>query len=169
MILLSKPKLWTKEFIIVSTINFFLTIVFYLLIVIMGVYVVNEFNASISQAGLVTGIFIIGTLIGRLFIGRSIESIGREKTLFIGIILFTLATLLYFVHYSVNFLLVCFLHGITLGMASMVEYGTVEVLKNIASGARGFNRGSIYTRSGKLVASVVQEGLMRPREDRKAT
>lgn len=30
-----------------------------------------------------------------------------------------------------------------------------------ASGARGFNRGSIYTRDGKLVASVAQEGLVR--------
>lgn len=36
------------------------------------------------------------------------------------------------------------------------------------SGARGFNRGALYTRDGKLVASVVQEGLMRPREPRKA-
>jgi acyl-CoA thioesterase-2 len=32
-----------------------------------------------------------------------------------------------------------------------------------ASGARGFNRGLIYTREGKLIASVVQEGLMRLR------
>lgn len=83
---MSKSKLWTKDFIIVSTINFFLTLVFYLLIVIMGVYAVNEFNASTSQAGLVTGIFIIGALIGRLFIGRSIEMIGRKRTLFIGLI-----------------------------------------------------------------------------------
>ena len=30
-----------------------------------------------------------------------------------------------------------------------------------ASGARGFNRGLIYTRDGTLVASVAQEGLMR--------
>lgn len=30
-----------------------------------------------------------------------------------------------------------------------------------ASGARGFNRGSIYTREGKLVASAIQEGLIR--------
>lgn len=30
-----------------------------------------------------------------------------------------------------------------------------------ATGARGFNRGSIYTQDGKLVASVVQEGLIR--------
>jgi acyl-CoA thioesterase-2 len=32
-----------------------------------------------------------------------------------------------------------------------------------ASGARGFNRGALYTRDGKLVASVAQEGLIRPR------
>ena len=32
-----------------------------------------------------------------------------------------------------------------------------------ASGARGFNRGSIHSRDGKLVASVAQEGLIRPR------
>ena len=32
-----------------------------------------------------------------------------------------------------------------------------------ASGARGLNRGSIYSRDGTLVASVAQEGLIRPR------
>ncbi|MDP9199449.1 MAG: thioesterase family protein, partial [Pseudomonadota bacterium] len=31
-----------------------------------------------------------------------------------------------------------------------------------ASGARGFSRGAIYSRSGLLVASVAQEGLIRP-------
>lgn len=33
-----------------------------------------------------------------------------------------------------------------------------------ASGARGFNRGLIFTRDGMLVASVAQEGLIRPRQ-----
>lgn len=32
-----------------------------------------------------------------------------------------------------------------------------------SSGARGFSRGSVYTREGLLVASVAQEGLIRPR------
>ena len=32
-----------------------------------------------------------------------------------------------------------------------------------ASGARGFARGSIYSRDGRLVASAAQEGLIRPR------
>ena len=33
-----------------------------------------------------------------------------------------------------------------------------------AHGARGFCRGSVYTRDGQLVASTTQEGLMRPRD-----
>jgi acyl-CoA thioesterase-2 len=35
-----------------------------------------------------------------------------------------------------------------------------------ASGARGFARGSIFTRDGNLVASVAQEGLIRQRTAR---
>ncbi|WP_027172522.1 acyl-CoA thioesterase II [Methylobacterium sp. 10] len=35
----------------------------------------------------------------------------------------------------------------------------------VASGARGFARGSIFTREGELVASVAQEGLIRPIRD----
>jgi acyl-CoA thioesterase-2 len=37
-----------------------------------------------------------------------------------------------------------------------------------AAGARGFNRGSLYTRGGKLVASVAQEGLIRLRDASRA-
>jgi acyl-CoA thioesterase-2 len=34
-----------------------------------------------------------------------------------------------------------------------------------ASGARGFNRGSLFSRDGRLVASVAQEGLIRVRDE----
>ena len=37
-----------------------------------------------------------------------------------------------------------------------------------ASGARGINRGLMYARDGRLVASVAQEGLMRPRSGGKS-
>lgn len=35
-----------------------------------------------------------------------------------------------------------------------------------ASNARGFTRGNVFTREGKLVASVVQEGLIRPKREK---
>ncbi|MBV9432535.1 MAG: acyl-CoA thioesterase II [Hyphomicrobiales bacterium] len=37
-----------------------------------------------------------------------------------------------------------------------------------SGGARGFSRGSIFSRDGRLVASVAQEGLIRLRRERKA-
>lgn len=118
-------KLWTKDFIIVSSVNFFLTLIFYLLMVTIAVFAVDYYSATTSQAGLVTGIFIIGTLIGRLYIGRAIDKIGRKKTLFIGLIFFTLTTLLYFVNIGIAFLLITrFIHGIALGVASTAT-GTI--------------------------------------------
>lgn len=82
----STQRLWTKNFLTVSAINFFLTLVFYLLMVTIALYAVAEYDATTSEAGLVTGIFIIGTLIGRLGIGRYMDRIGRMRTLFIGLI-----------------------------------------------------------------------------------
>jgi predicted MFS family arabinose efflux permease len=121
----ARPKLWTRDFIIVSAVNFFVTLVFYLLIVIIGVYAVNEFGASTSQAGLVTGIFIVGSLLGRLFIGRFIESIGRKRTLFIGISLFILTTLFYFINSGIAFLLITrLLHGVAAGIVGTAT-GTI--------------------------------------------
>lgn len=76
---MNQSKLWTKDFIVVSSINFFLTLIFYLLMVTIAVFAVDEYHASTSEAGLVTGIFIIGALIGRLFIGRLIASFSRKK------------------------------------------------------------------------------------------
>lgn len=102
----SKAKLWTKDFTIVSTANFFLYLVFYLLLVTMAAYAVDQLNASESQAaGLVTGIFIIGTLIGRLFLGRLITTIGNKKMLYFGLIFFIITSLLYFVESGITFLL----------------------------------------------------------------
>ena len=149
---MDNQKLWTKDFIIVSSINFFLTFIFYLLVVIIAVYAVDEYGASTSQAGLVTGIFIVGTLIGRLFIGRYIDLIGRKKTLFIGLTLFTLTTFLYFVHAGITFLLINrFIHGVTLGIASTAT-GTI-VAQIIPSKRRGEGIG-YFSMSATLATAI---------------
>lgn len=114
-----REKLWTKDFTMVSTINFLLTLVFYLLIVIIGSHAVEAYGATLSEVGLVTGLFVVGTLLGRLFTGRAIDRVGRKKTLIVGLILFTLATTLYFVQIGIGFLIFArFLHGAMLGIAS---------------------------------------------------
>ncbi len=145
-------KLWTKDFIIVSSVNFFLTLIFYLLMVTIAVFAVNNYGATTSQAGLVTGIFIIGTLIGRLYIGRAIDAIGRKKTLYLGLIFFTLTTLLYFVNIGITFLLINrFIHGIALGMASTAT-GTI-VAQIIPSARKGEGIG-YYSMSATLATAI---------------
>lgn len=121
----SKPALWTKDFIVTALVNFFLVLIFYLLMVTIAVYAVEEYGASTSEAGLVTGIFILGALAGRLVIGRTIDKIGRKQTLVIGLALFTLTTFFYFLNFGLPFLMLNrFLHGMTLGMASTAA-GTI--------------------------------------------
>ncbi|CAH0150338.1 MFS transporter [Peribacillus simplex] len=148
----SRPRLWTKDFVIVSSINFFITLIFYLLMVTLAIYAVNELDASTSEAGLISGIFIIGTLIGRLFIGRFIDSIGRKKTLFIGLIFFTLTTLLYFVDLGIGFLLVNrLIHGMAMGMASTAT-GTI-VAQIIPAKRKGEGIG-YYSMSATLATAI---------------
>ncbi|AQQ54831.1 MFS transporter [Planococcus lenghuensis] len=121
----SAPRLWTKDFIIVSSINFILALIFYLLMVTIAVYAVDAYGASTSEAGLITGIFIIGALTGRLLTGRVIDSFGRRRILFIGLSCFIAATFLYFIDLNIAFLLFTrFVHGISIGIASTAT-GTI--------------------------------------------
>lgn len=132
----TKSQLWTKNFIIIAAANFFLYFVFYLLLVTMAVYAVDKYHVSESVAGLITGIFIIGTLVGRLFIGRMISSIGYKKVLYFGLTFFILTSLLYFIHAGIEILLVTrLLHGIALGVASTAT-GTIiaELIPNDRKG-----------------------------------
>ncbi|MDQ0856910.1 MFS transporter [Bacillus sp. V2I10] len=145
-------KLWTKDFIVVSSINFFLTLIFYLLMVTIAVFAVNEYSASTSEAGLVTGIFIIGALIGRLLIGRLIVTFSRKRILYTGLFLFTLTTAFYFFEFGLGFLLFNRLvHGITLGIASTAT-GTI-VAQIIPASRKGEGIG-YYSMSATLATAI---------------
>lgn len=116
---MNKATLWTKDFLIVSTANFFLYFTFYLLMVASTTFATERFHSTPSEAGLASGIFVIGTLIARLFSGKSINQVGWKKMLYIGFTFFLLTTCLYFIVNSFSFLLLNrFLNGAALGVAS---------------------------------------------------
>ncbi|RPK03097.1 MFS transporter [Priestia endophytica] len=122
---MSKPKLWTKDFLVISGANFFIYFTFYLLMVTSTLFATKEFNGTPSQAGLASGIFVIGTLIARLFAGNSIDRIGWKKTLFTGALLFFITTCMYFFVSSLSMLmLIRFINGAAYGIASTAT-GTI--------------------------------------------
>lgn len=121
-----QPKLWTKDFIIISAANFCVGLAFYLLMTNIAVYAAGEFNASQSMAGLASSIFIIGALVFRLFAGKYIEIIGRKKMLMGGLALFLLSVLSYFPVQNLNLLLlVRFIHGAAYGISATAMATTV--------------------------------------------
>ncbi|RWR06503.1 MFS transporter [Siminovitchia fortis] len=116
---MQKEKLWTKDFISTSIVNFVMMLSMYLLLVIMAPYATDQYDASASAAGLVASIFILGALTGRLFAGRQIERLGSKKMLIAGIVFFVVVTAGYFISAGIYFLvLIRFLHGIGVGLAT---------------------------------------------------
>lgn len=115
--MLEKEPLWTRNFVMISLINFLGTLIFYLLIVVIAGFAVDEFHASTSTAGLVSSIFIVGSLIGRLLTGRAITSVGSKRTFQIGLIAFFITTCAYFVAFNLPVLMIVrLLHGISFGI-----------------------------------------------------
>ncbi|WP_082235925.1 MFS transporter [Halobacillus massiliensis] len=122
---MNKEKLWTKSFISISVVNFVMMLSMYLLIVTMASYAVETHGASTSMAGLVSSIFIIGVLLGRLYSGKEIVKHGSKKMLLAGIIFFVLITLLYFIPSNIYVLLMIrILHGVGVGLATTAT-GTI--------------------------------------------
>ena len=132
----TKEKLWTKQFLIVSLINFMITLMFYLLIVTIASYAQSKYGASTSTAGLVSSIFIIGSLIGRLGTGRVIGDLGTKKTLWTGLVFFTITSILYFAAFNIGLLIIIrLLQGIAVGIAGTAT-GTIiaQILPNTRKG-----------------------------------
>jgi MFS family permease len=149
---MNTEKLWTKDFVIVSVINFILLLIHLLLMVTIASYAIGKFHASTSTAGLVAGIIIIGALIGRLGAGRIIEDIGSKKILTVGVIFFIITSALYFGAINLPFLLINrLLHGIALGVASTAT-GTI-VAQIIPDERRGEGIG-YYSISAILATAV---------------
>ncbi|MEH7255127.1 MFS transporter [Neobacillus niacini] len=149
---MSQPKLWTKDFVIIFIVNFVLSVSVFIFMVIMSVYAIDKYDASISEAGLVTGVFVVGALLARLFIGRSIDRIGTKKTLFIGLTLNILAIALYLIDFGTIFLLITrFLNGITYGIASTAA-GTI-VAQIIPEARKGEGIG-FFSMSTILAAAI---------------
>ena len=122
---MNKERLWTKDFITVTAINFLIYLIFYLLMVIMASYAIDKFHASTSIAGLVSGIFIIGILIGRLGAGRIIEDIGSKRVLLTGTMSYIITSALYIAAMNVPLLIIIrFLHGMAYGIAGTAT-GTI--------------------------------------------
>ncbi|GIP42435.1 MFS transporter [Paenibacillus sp. J45TS6] len=148
----TKERLWTKDFLIVFGVNFLLFLCFYLLVVIIPSYAIDEFHVSDGIAALGSSIFVIGALLGRIAAGRLMEDVGRRRMLFTGLIFFTILSLCYFFISSITTLLIIrFFHGLAFALASTAT-GTISA-SLIPHSRRG--EGTGYYGVSIIVASAI--------------
>ena len=149
---MTKSKLWTKDFIILTVTSFLVFLTFYLLMTTLTLYSIQQFNASQTEAGFAASIFVIGSLLLRIVSGKYIDVIGRKKLLYGSLILFLIASVLYFSvdHFSL-LLLVRFIHGAAFGIASTVM--ATAVMSIIPPERRGEGT-SYYSLSSPLATAI---------------
>jgi MFS family permease len=122
-------RLWTKEFLSISLSNFFLFLTFYFLLVSLPVIVIQQYNSSKTEAGLVTTIFLLSAIIIRPIAGYAIEQWGYQKLLKTSLLIFLISSSLYFFSHSLTTLFIIrFLHGIGFGMATTAAGGFVATI-----------------------------------------
>lgn len=149
---MNRERLWTKDYLLSTLINFLILTNYYLLMVIMTDYAYKEYGVSLSLAGLTAGIFIIGALLSRLFSGAAMEKIGRIRMLRASLLLNLVMSLSYFFEIGIAALLMIrALHGISYGAVS-TSVGTI-VSRSVPKSRTGEGIG-YYMLSVTLAAAV---------------
>ncbi|MBM7689793.1 multidrug MFS transporter [Enterococcus ureilyticus] len=148
----SEEKLFNKGFISITLINFVVYLVYYLLMVIIAVIAQDTLHATLGQAGLASGIYIIGTLFARLFMGKMLELIGRKAVLRYGALFYLITTIAYLYIPSIGILyLVRLLNGFAYGTVSTATNAIVTAYIPKSKHGEGIN---YYGLSTSLAAAI---------------
>ena len=114
-----KEKIFSRELALAWLAAFFDAMVFYLLFTTMALYTTEHFHASASISGLISSIYVIGSLFGRLFAGRFLDVVGRKRLTLVSFLIYFLSTVGYLFASNMGFLLaIRCIHGITFGISS---------------------------------------------------
>ena len=147
-----KEKLWTLPFVLDTVINLLVFLIYYLLIVIIAVVAKDTLHATSSQAGLAVGIYIIGTVLARIFAGRFVSTLGSRKVLYTGLGIYLVSTALYF--YIPNLIVldtIRFINGFAYGITSTA---TSTIVASVIPKARRGEGINYYGLSTSLAAAI---------------
>ncbi|TGE33860.1 MFS transporter [Desulfosporosinus sp. Sb-LF] len=122
---MNKEKLWTKDFISITGISFFIFLAFYVLITVLPLYLVGTLHLGTDKVGLVFTVFLLAAILIRPFAGEWVSKYSQKKILIYSAVAFFIATMLYPFATNIGVLLILrVLHGITFGIITTVK-GTI--------------------------------------------
>lgn len=113
----SKPILWTRNFIIMTCINLFMSAGSFLLIPILPLFAEKVMGAGKTEIGYIIGIYTLSALFSRPITGVALDTVGRKSTYLVGLFLFVLIMPVYaWVTVLWTLFILRFAHGLTWGM-----------------------------------------------------
>ena len=148
----AQPSLWNRNYLFTIAVNLLVYSVHFLLMLWSTAYAMEHFGASLSMAGLASGLFIVGALFARIPAGRFIDFVGRRRMFLVGTSLFFLMILGYLASPSLAvFNIVRFVHGVSFGMTSTAASTIVAALIPLSKMGTGIG----YFTLGVTIASAV--------------
>jgi MFS family permease len=136
----NNERIFNSQFFLIFGALFFTSLVMYILMSPITEYTIN-LGASVSIAGLASGIYVIGGLVSLIYSGRALQKWGWRMTAYVFMGIHLLACLLYFLSSTVEILLFArFVHGIGMGAAgaAIITIGSAMFPKNRFGEAMGY-------------------------------
>ncbi|MCC8036171.1 MAG: MFS transporter, partial [Rikenellaceae bacterium] len=122
-----KPRLWTRDFILVFISNLMLFGSFYMLLPILPFYLTEDLGTSQSVAGVVIALYTISALAIRPFSGFMVDKFARKPLYLICYAIFAAVFAGYAVAVTLTiFIMMRIIHGFAFGMSS-VSGNTIAV------------------------------------------
>ncbi len=116
---MGSDRIFTKNFILDTGISFCCCLNYFTLLINITGFSAAMFGASSAEGGLAAGIYVIGGLLSRIFLGKYIELVGRKRMLLIGLtIAIVMSASYFFVSSMMMLFIIRFLHGTAYGISS---------------------------------------------------
>ncbi len=126
---MNDEKWISRDYIVAWTASFLISTNFLLFMVTTSGYAMSTFGVSSALAGLSTSILVFSAIITRVIMGRVIFRVGCIRSLIIGFVSCLALSLCYFLANSMGiFIVIRFVHGLCLGVASTAIYTVASVL-----------------------------------------
>ncbi|OAS23884.1 MFS transporter [Paenibacillus oryzisoli] len=154
--MLTRERIWSKNFVVVCMSSFFMFLTFYILATAFPLYVKDSLHGSQQQMGLSITIYVIGGVLIRPFSGQWVDRYGSKKMAIIGMVIFLLACISYFGAKGMfMFMLIRLIHGMSYAIASTATSTIASSLVPNSRQGTGMGYFSMFMSVGMVIGPAM--------------
>jgi len=151
-----KPRLWNRNFTLLTLSNFLMCCAYYSLISTLPVYISSVLKANHSIVGLVLASYAIAAILVRPFCGFGLDYFGRKSIFIASLLVYGLIFNVYIVVGSIWFMMwVRFAHGLTWGLTSTSNSTVAGDIIPAEKRGEGFGYFGVTTTAGMALGPLV--------------